>query len=155
LDICKWLLECYGAEDDHFLKRIITGDEIWIHHYKSESKCQSMEWKHHHHLPAKKNFKMYPASGSLMLTFFWDLQGLLLEHYQERGYTLNSARYGEMLCDKPKPAFRGKRRGLLAGGHVVPVLTLLSTLLKLNFEVLEHPLYSPDLAATESPVWST
>jgi len=35
---------------------------------------------------------------------FWDLQGLLLEHYQERCYTVNSACYGEMLYDKPKPA---------------------------------------------------
>ena len=26
---------------------------------------------------------------------------------------------------------------------------------KLNFEVLEHPLYSLDLAPSDSPVWST
>jgi len=32
LDICKRLLDRYGAEDDHFLKRIVMGDETWIHH---------------------------------------------------------------------------------------------------------------------------
>ena len=29
-----------------FLKRFVTGDEIWIHHYDTESKQQSMQWKH-------------------------------------------------------------------------------------------------------------
>jgi hypothetical protein len=29
------------------------------------------------------------------------------------------------------------------------------TLKKLNFEVLEHPLYSLDLTPSDSPVWST
>ena len=29
-----------------FLKRIVTGDETWIHHYDPESKQQSMQWKH-------------------------------------------------------------------------------------------------------------
>jgi hypothetical protein len=28
-------------------------------------------------------------------------------------------------------------------------------LMKLNFEVLEHPLYSLDLTPSDSPVWST
>jgi hypothetical protein len=32
LDICKRLLYHYGAEGYHFLKRIIMGDETWIHH---------------------------------------------------------------------------------------------------------------------------
>ena len=100
-------MDRYGAEGDHFLERIVTGDEIWIHHYEPESKCQSMEWKHPH-LPAKKKFKMCPTAGRLMLSVFWDLQELLLEHYQERGYTMNSARYGDMLCDKLMPAVRSK-----------------------------------------------
>jgi hypothetical protein len=33
--------------------------------------------------------------------------------------------------------------------------TLLKNLKKLNFEVLEHPLYSLDLTSSDSPVWST
>jgi hypothetical protein len=42
-------------------------------------------------------------TGELMLTDF-GTQGLLLENYQERGSTVNRARYTEMLCDKLKPA---------------------------------------------------
>ena len=48
-----------------------------------------------------------------MLTVFWDSQGPVLEHYQERGTTINSARYSEMLTDRLKPAIRSRRRGLL------------------------------------------
>ena len=32
LDIREWLLNRYGPEGDHILERILTGDEIWIHH---------------------------------------------------------------------------------------------------------------------------
>jgi len=43
LDMCKWLLAHNGAEGDHFLERIVTGDETWIHHYEPDSKHQNME----------------------------------------------------------------------------------------------------------------
>ena len=36
-------------------------------------------------------------------SFFGGSQRLLLEHYEERGSTMNSAHYSEMLCDKLKP----------------------------------------------------
>ena len=49
-----------------------------------------------------------------MLTVFWYSQGPVLEHYQERGTSINSARYSEMLTDRLKPATRSKRRGLLS-----------------------------------------
>jgi hypothetical protein len=32
------VLNCYGAEGDHFLERMVTGNETWTHHYESESK---------------------------------------------------------------------------------------------------------------------
>ena len=83
LDICKRFLDSYGVEGDHFLERIVTEDETWIHYYKPESKCQSMECKHPHS-PAKRKFKTHPTVGKLILPIFLDSQGLLLEYYQER-----------------------------------------------------------------------
>jgi len=74
LDICKRLVDRCGAEGDHFLKRMVTGDETWIHLYEPESKCQSMEWKHTHS-PAKKKFKTHPTAGKLMLTVFGNQKG--------------------------------------------------------------------------------
>jgi hypothetical protein len=64
--------DCYGAEGDPFLERIITGDEAWTHHYGPESKHQSMEWKHPHSF-TKKKFKTHPTTGMLMLTVFGTL----------------------------------------------------------------------------------
>jgi hypothetical protein len=35
---------------------------------------------------------------------FWESQGPVLEYYQERGSTINSAPYSESLTDRLKPA---------------------------------------------------
>jgi len=51
-----------------------------------------------------KKIQKHPTAGSFMLTVFWDSQQLLLEHYQERGSTVNSAHYSGMQCDEIKPA---------------------------------------------------
>ena len=63
-----------------------------------------------------------------------DSQGPVLEHYQEMGTTINSARYSEMLTDRLKPTIRNKRRGLLSKVlcccTTMPVHILLPTLLK-------------------------
>ena len=65
-----------------------------------------------------------------------------------------SIRYSEMLCDKLKPVIWSEWRGLLSEGAVLlhnnahshTAAQTVETLKKLNFEVLEHPPYSPDLA---------
>jgi hypothetical protein len=36
LTICRSLLNRYRQEGDAFLRRIMTGDETWIHHYAPE-----------------------------------------------------------------------------------------------------------------------
>ena len=96
-----------------------------------------------------------------MLAVFWDSQGVLLEHYLERGTTVNSVGYSEMLSTGLKPAIRIKRQGLLSSGVLLlhdnaRPHTALQTLVKLDFTVLEHPAYSPDLAPSRLPsFWST
>jgi hypothetical protein len=108
LDICKRLMGGCSAEGDYCLERIVTGDETCIHHYNPDCK--------HPHSPTKKEFIMHPTAGSLMLTVFWNSPQLLMEHYQERGSTVNSTDYSEMLCDETKPVIRSQRRGLLSEG---------------------------------------
>ena len=98
-----------------------------------------------------------PTAGKLMLTVFWDSQGPVLEHYQERGATINSARYSEMFTDRLKPAIRSKRRGLLLKGVVLlhdnacphTAARTAEMLQKLKFEVMAHPPYSPDLTPSD------
>ena len=104
VDICQKQLDRYGKERDIFLDRIITGDKTWVQHYEPQSKRQSMEWKQPQS-PCKKKFNTQPSAGK---------QSPVLEHYQERGTTINRARYSEMLTDRLKPSIRSKRRGLLS-----------------------------------------
>ena len=92
-----------------------------------------------------------------MLTIFWDSQGVILEHYLERGTTVKSVRYSEMLSTELKPAIKTESRDLWPSGVLLlhenarphTVIHTLQTLVKLGFRVLEHPAYSPDLAPSD------
>ena len=44
----------------------------------------------------------------------WDVNGPILVHFQEKGQTVTSARYSDMLVNELKSAIRSKRRGLLS-----------------------------------------
>ena len=90
--ICSELLELFDAEKETFLPRIVTGDETWAHHYEPETKRQSVEG-HHLQSPRKKKFKTTPSSGKVMITVFWDIDGIILVDVMARGKTVNSDVY--------------------------------------------------------------
>jgi hypothetical protein len=69
-----------------FLERIVTADETWLHHYKPESKAQSMAWKRPTS-PVAKKFKSQPSASKIMLTLFW---GAILVELTPKGETVNS-----------------------------------------------------------------
>ena len=48
LDICSRNLACYREEGKNFLQQIVTDDETWIHHYKSESTGRVCNGNIHH-----------------------------------------------------------------------------------------------------------
>ena len=104
-------------------------------------------------LAVKKKLKGQPYARKLMLTIFWVSQGVILGHYLERGTTVNSVGYSEMLSTELRPAIRTKCRGLLSSGVLFlhdnarphTAIHTLQTIVKLGFTVLEHPAYSPDL----------
>ena len=89
-------LQRYKDEGDDMLSRIVTGDESLVHHYKPEMKCASMQWKHPSS-PAHKKFKVTPSAAKVMLTVFWDCQGVLLTEFQQRDPTITSASYCTIL----------------------------------------------------------
>ena len=81
----------------------------------------------------------------------------ILEDFLEKGSTINSARYCDLLAKSLKPAICTKRRGLLskkvllhhdnARPHVAKAT--IEIINRLGFEVLEHPTYSPDLVPSD------
>ena len=44
----------YAQEGDEFLNSTVTGDEKWVFHHTSESKQQSLQWRHTHSPRTKK-----------------------------------------------------------------------------------------------------
>jgi len=153
--ICREHLDCHAREGDAFLHRIVTGDESCVCHYGPESKRQSMQWKHPSSL-ANKKFKTQASAGKVMLTIFWDVNGPILVHFQEKGQTVTSARYSDMLVNELKPAIRSKYRGLFSKSLLLHdnarphnAAHTVDTLHALKFVVLKHPPYSPDLAPSD------
>jgi histone-lysine N-methyltransferase SETMAR len=154
--ICQQHLDHHAREGDAFLQRIVTGDESWVYHYESESKRQLMQWKNPSS-PANKKFKTQASAGKVMLTIFWDVNGLILAHFQEKGQTVISARYSDMLVNELKPAIQSKRRGLLSKRVLLlhdnarphTAAHTVDTLRAVKFEVLKHPPYSLDLAPSD------
>jgi hypothetical protein len=77
--------------------------------------------------------------------FIWDAQGSIFKHYQERGTTVHSVLYSEMLQDHLKPAVQIKCWGWLSKGiamlysktHPHIVTHTAESLHQPNFEVLE------------------
>jgi hypothetical protein len=65
----------------------------------------SMQWEHRSSPPIKR--------CKVMLTMFWDSQGVLLAHFQKLGEYVNFASYCEVLL-KLRDAIRRKCPGQLA-----------------------------------------
>ena len=145
----------YADEGENMLRRIITADESWVHHHQPESKRASMQWKHPSS-PCSKKFKITPSAGKVMLTVFWDYQGVLLTNFQKKGDTVTSLSYCEVLI-KLRDAIRRKRPGLLTRGVLLlhdnarPHTARLTQekIRQFGWEILQHPPYSPDLAPSD------
>ena len=89
LDISKYLLSVYEDDPDKFMRRVVTKDEIWVHHFDPEAKKQSMQWKHPGSSPPKK-FKRVPSAGKVMVSIFWDSQRVMIT-YLEESRTISTA----------------------------------------------------------------
>lgn len=156
VDACEDLLWRAERDGDAFLSRIVTGDETWVHYHQPETKRASKEWRHSSS-PKPKKFRTQPSAGKVMLTLFWDEQGIILEHYTPRGTSVTSATYSDLLTNHLRPAIKTKRRGLLSAGVLLQhdnarphtARATVATITDLKFECLPHPPYSPDLAPSD------
>ena len=48
---CQELLDLYTSNKEKFCRRLVTGDEMWIHRWDPESKLESMQFEHVHSPP--------------------------------------------------------------------------------------------------------
>ena len=93
--ISRELLERFEKGED-FLKKIIIGDEEWVHHYDPENKRQSMEHRHKESTQPKK-FKTQASAGKVMLTVFCNSERVVLADFLEKETKINPQRYIETL----------------------------------------------------------
>jgi histone-lysine N-methyltransferase SETMAR len=120
-----------------FLQRIVTGGETWVHHVTPETKQASI-------------------THIVMATVFWDHKGVLFVDFLIQGDTVNADCYCDTLS-RLREAVLQKRPGLLQRGVVLlhdnarshTVNCTLELLWRYNWEVLDYPPYSPDLAPSD------
>ncbi|KAJ4443254.1 hypothetical protein ANN_04922 [Periplaneta americana] len=91
-----------------------------------------------------------------MATVFCKRKGILLVEFLERNATINAERYCNTLTNL-KSAIQNKRRGMLSSGMIFlhdnawlqTVHRTATKLQEFNWEVSDHPPYSPDLAPSD------
>jgi histone-lysine N-methyltransferase SETMAR len=89
----------------------------------------------------------------LIATVFWDRKGELRVEFMQQGSTIKSQVYSET-SKKPRRAIQSKKRAMLTSGVVLlhdnasPHATARNRALlqHFNWELFDHPPYSPDLA---------
>jgi hypothetical protein len=70
------------------------GEETWVQRFEPESMHKLIEW-HHMTTPKKKKFKSALSAGKIMVTDFWDTNGVILVNFLSSGTTVSSDCYVE------------------------------------------------------------
>lgn len=138
-----------------FLRRYVTMDETWIHHFTPESNRQSAEWRAAGESRPKRP-KTQKSAGKVMASIFWDAHGILFIDYLEKGQNINSDYY-MCLLERLKYEIADKRpqmnkKKVVFHQDNAPCHKSVRTMAKINelgFELLPHPPYSPDLAPSD------
>ena len=130
-------------------------DKTWICHFDPEQKTSSMPWKTPSS-PSPKKAKVTPSSGKVMLSCFWDCEGIIMTDYLENGKTVTGDYYSGLLIKMRSKSVR-KRSGKLRNGVLLlhdnapahRAQQAVQTAEQCGFEILPHPAYSPDLAPSD------
>ncbi|UYV78320.1 hypothetical protein LAZ67_16000961 [Cordylochernes scorpioides] len=137
-----------------FLHRIVTGDEKWIHYDNPKRRKSSVKPGHASTSTAKPNIH----GKKLMLCIWWDQLGVIYYELLQPNETITGERYQQQLMRlsralKIKRPLYAKRHDKViyqhdnARPHVAKVVK--ETLEALQWDVLPHPLYSPDIAPSD------
>ncbi|UYV79714.1 hypothetical protein LAZ67_18000389 [Cordylochernes scorpioides] len=151
----RWVPKLLTPDQKAVRRKFVTMDETWAHHFTPESKQQSMQWRHSGSPPPKKA-KTVPSVGKIMVSVFWDSEGVLLLDFLNKGQTITGDYYAN-LVKQLREAIKEKRRGKLSRKIVYHQdnapshrsLQAMATIYDSGFELLPHAPYSPDLAPSD------
>ncbi|XP_060845908.1 protein GVQW3-like [Rhopalosiphum padi] len=83
-------------DDPSLLERAITGDETWVYGYDVETKAQSSTWKHSTS-PRAKKARQVRSNVKVLLTVFFDFNGIVHQEFLPQGRTVNKEYYFEIM----------------------------------------------------------
>jgi hypothetical protein len=116
------ILGHFEEEGEGYLRRIVTGDETWVHHYDPENKRRSMEHPHKGS-PVPKKFKTKASAAQVMLTVFWNSESIVIADFLEDGATVNPEHYIETLKSLKKRIMRKGQKLMMSYFKTMPGLT--------------------------------
>jgi hypothetical protein len=140
----------YSEEGDNFLTYVITGYETWVSLATSESKQQSMEWRHTSS-PRQTKFKPTTSTQKIMCKVFWDREGVVPMDFLPQGPQSMQVSIVTHLT-KLHHAIQNKQCGLLSQGvlmvhdNACPHTTaaMQNLIMKFGWEQFNHAPFSPD-----------
>ncbi|XP_045446270.1 histone-lysine N-methyltransferase SETMAR-like [Melitaea cinxia] len=150
VETCLALLNRHTNEG--ILNRIATCDEKWI---LFDDKC-SASWLDPGSLP-KKCPKRKITPKKVIVTVWWSSAGVIHHSFLRNGMNITADMYCEELSTimgklaRLQPALVNRSGPLLLHDNARPhtAQQTVSRLQELGFDILRHPPYSPDLAATD------
>jgi histone-lysine N-methyltransferase SETMAR len=110
MKISEQCLERCNKNKTDFVRRFITMDETWIHHYTPESKQQSKQWTEAG-CSASEKTRSVPSAGKVMALGIWDAEGTIFIDYLEKGKTITGEFYSHLLT-RLDEKIRERRHGL-------------------------------------------
>ena len=146
------LLQCAESDAD-FLKTIITGDESWIYGYNLETKAPATVWPFPLS-PRPKKARYVRSKTKVLLTVFFDKEGVVHHEYAPEGQTVTEQYYLEVM-HRLRDAVRCKRHDMWFTGQwqihhdnapahsAQPVQQFLA---EHGIVQVQQPPHSPDLA---------
>ena len=96
------------SDDLNFLKKVITGDQSWVYGYDIETKDQSFQWKHPDERPRPKKARQIWSNVKVLLTVFFDFNGVVHHEFLPQGRSVNKEYYYEVMR-RLRKAIRQKR----------------------------------------------
>ena len=96
--IAKNIWGCFNHDENKFLNCIVTGDKMWVHYAEPETKGQSNS--------GNELILHFPWSLSclhqLARLCFWDSCGIILAHFMQKGQTVTTRYYSEVILKNLK-----------------------------------------------------
>ena len=105
---------------------------------------------------------MVSSAGKGMVSVFGDAKGIVFIYYLQKGKTINGEYYAKLLRELRR-AIKSKRPGKLTKGVLLhqdnapahKSLVVMSAVHDCDFELIDHPPHSPDLAPSDYFLFSS